>query len=86
MLHVSGRLHKLSFLRYECSVTPRHPIDVVNGGEKSEQHAAGSTTDQMIAQCKPKIINTFPDWQHPELLDLQIRYNASLLTERREGL
>jgi hypothetical protein len=37
MLHVSGRLHKLSFLRYECSLTPRHPIDVVNGGEKSEQ-------------------------------------------------
>jgi hypothetical protein len=50
------------------------------------QQGVGSTTDQMIAQCKPKIINTFPDWQHPELLDLQIRYNASLLTERREGL
>jgi glyoxylase-like metal-dependent hydrolase (beta-lactamase superfamily II) len=43
-------------------------------------HAAGFTADQMIAQCKPKIINAFPDWQHPELLDLQTRYNASLLS------
>jgi len=43
-------------------------------------HTAGFTADQMLAQYKPKMMAAFPNWQHPEMLDLQIRYNASLLS------
>ena len=39
---------------------------------------AGVSPDQIVAKYKPKVVSAYPDWQHPEILDLQLRYLASI--------
>ncbi len=39
--------------------------------------ARGLTPDQIVAQAKSAVIAAYPDWEHPNLIDLEIRDNAS---------
>lgn len=43
----------------------------------SAARLAGKSADQIIAEYKPTIEAAYPTWEHPQMLDLQIRYCAS---------
>ena len=39
--------------------------------------ATGKSADEIVREYKPQIIASFPGWEHPNLLDLEIRYFAA---------
>lgn len=39
--------------------------------------ATGRSADEIIHDCKPAMIAAAPGWEHPFLIDLEIRYFAS---------
>ncbi len=43
--------------------------------------ASGQSVEKVAIEYKPKIMSAYPDWQHPEMLDLQIHYVASKLVQ-----
>ena len=40
--------------------------------------ASGMPAERILAECKPQLVAAHPDWEHPQLLDLEINYDASL--------
>ncbi len=40
--------------------------------------AAGMSAERIRAEYKPKLVSAYPDWEHPQLVDLELNYNASL--------
>jgi len=44
----------------------------------SAMRAAGMQADQILAVYKPELVRAFPDWDHPQLADLEIAYNSAL--------
>ena len=53
-------------------------MEFVKGGVAALR-ASGQSSDRILAEYKPKIVSAYPNWQHAEMLDLQIRYLASRL-------
>jgi len=47
------------------------------GRRTRAMRAAGSSADDIIRDTKPGIIAATPDWEHPQLIDLEIRYFAA---------
>ncbi len=43
-----------------------------------ELRAKGLTPDQIVAEATPGIIAAYPGWEHSNLIDLELRYNAAL--------
>jgi len=37
----------------------------------------GTSPDKVLADLKPKIMQAYQDWDHPNLLDLEINYFAA---------
>lgn len=46
------------------------------GREVRALRTAGTPPDKILADLKPKILQFYKDWDHPNLLDLEIRYFA----------
>ncbi|MCW3061220.1 MAG: beta-lactamase domain containing protein [Capsulimonas sp.] len=49
------------------------------GHQVRARRAAGQSTQQILAEYKPQIIKGYPGWEHPGLLDWEIRYFASVI-------
>lgn len=47
------------------------------GREVRRLRQAGRTFDQIIAEYKPTVISDYPGWEHPDLIDWEIRYFAA---------
>ncbi len=39
--------------------------------------AAGNSVNEVVADYKPKVLQAYPSWDHPNLLDFELRYFAS---------
>src|ERR1700751_1552704 len=57
MLHVSGRLHKLSFLRYECSLNPQASDRRRKRRRKSEQRGFRCADDHGAGERRYRIVD-----------------------------
>jgi len=47
------------------------------GREVRRLRQGGRTFDQTIAEYKPRVISDYPGWEHPDLIDWEIRYFAA---------
>lgn len=47
------------------------------GREVRRLRQGGRTFDQIIAEYKPRVMSDYPGWEHPDLIDWEIRYFAA---------
>ena len=47
------------------------------GQDVRARRASGQALEQIVAECKPKIAASHPDWEHPQLIDWEIGYFAA---------
>lgn len=47
------------------------------GRQVRARRAAGQSPNEILAGYKPQVLRTYPGWEHPGLLDWEIRYFAS---------
>ena len=52
-------------------------IELIHGRVRT-MRAAGMSADRIRTECKPQLLAEYPTWEHPQLVDLELNYNAAL--------